>query len=220
MGTAEQLLATILKGTGWKPGNVATFYEKDETTVKVRSLKASAKTGAFKLITTMCDLFDAKPVFHGNNKTVDILPMNPFSKPVDGGLPDIVDSNKVLELYYGHNVSGISRVLNTDNLVTKLYAHGSYGDVDLGYCGLDVAEHNEYVFKITSVLDAHTQYVFIPDGHTSRTFTPEFSIPAGANLYWSDLDPASMSYIWDDWNNMAHQVYDGDITYYVDETGQ
>ena len=220
VGTAAQLLDTILQGTGWKAGDVCTFYEKDETTAKVRSLKASAKTGAFKLITQMCDLFDAKPVFHGNTKTVDILPMNPFSKPVDGELPDIVDTNKVLELHYGQNVSGITRVLNTDNLVTKLYAHGSYGDVDLGYCGIDVAEHTEYEYTVTKQLEPGVQYVFVPGNHTSRVFTPKYRVSVGEKLYWSDLDPASMSYIWDDDNHHAYQVFDGDITYYVDENGQ
>lgn len=72
VGTARELLETILAGSGWTPGNVADFYEKDGVTIKKRTLVASSKTGAFKLISSMCDLFDAKPVFHGDAKTVDV----------------------------------------------------------------------------------------------------------------------------------------------------
>ena len=37
VGTAEELLTTILKGTGWKVGVVEEFYERDEKTIKKRS---------------------------------------------------------------------------------------------------------------------------------------------------------------------------------------
>ena len=81
VGTAGELLATILKGTGWTPGVVEEFKEKRTGAIKARSMKASAKTGAFKLISNMCDLFDAKPIYHTDTKTVDIVHMNPFSIP-------------------------------------------------------------------------------------------------------------------------------------------
>ena len=58
---------------------MTTFYEKDGVTEKRRSLKEGAKSGAFKLTSSMCDLFDAKPVFNGADRTVDIFPMNPFT---------------------------------------------------------------------------------------------------------------------------------------------
>ena len=150
VGTAEELLTTILRGTGWKVGSVESFYERDGATIKKRSLQAKAKTGAFKLITQMCDLFDAKPVFHGDSKTVDIMHMNPFSEPKDGGMPDVTKAEGVLELHYGHSVSNIARTLNTENLVTKLYAYGSYGDKTSGYCGIDECMHKEYVYTTTA----------------------------------------------------------------------
>lgn len=125
------------------------FYERDGETEKKRSLQAKAKTGAFKLITQMCDLFDAKPVFHGNEKTVDIMPMNPFSEPKDGGMPDVTTADGVLELHYGQSVSSITRTLNTENMVTKLYAYGSYGDKTSGYCGIDECMHAEYLYTTT-----------------------------------------------------------------------
>ena len=82
IGTAKQLLAAILDGTDWYVGNVDYFYDNNLDDVKsspydqgklvqynekVRSLVASEKTGAFKLITQMCSLFDARPVFHGES---------------------------------------------------------------------------------------------------------------------------------------------------------
>ena len=66
VGTAEDLLTKILDGTGWSVGSVADFKEKRSGATKTRSMKASAKTGAFKLISNMCDLFEAKPVYHGD----------------------------------------------------------------------------------------------------------------------------------------------------------
>lgn len=169
VGTAYDLLTEILNGTTWTPGDVYRFVEKDqyETYVengvtktrkkeKMRTLRASAKTGAFKLITQMCDLFDAKPVFHGDTRTVDIIPMNPFSVSTDGELPSIFlpdghagkeenrQGSKVIELHYGQNVSNVTRTMNTENIVTKLYAYGSWGDTATGYCGIDECIHKEY----------------------------------------------------------------------------
>ena len=109
VGTAKELLTTILAGSGWNVGVVADFYEKDGYTIKKRTLVASAKTGAFKLIANMCNLFDAKPVFHGDTKTVDVLPMNPFSLDSETGLPDLTNTDQILELHYGKNLSNVTR---------------------------------------------------------------------------------------------------------------
>lgn len=219
VGTAEQLLTTILDGTGWKVGNVDTFYEKDEKTVKQRSLQKPAKTGAFKLITEMCGLFDAKPIFHGHTKTVDIIPMNPFSEPKDGELPDITKADGVLELHYGQGVKGITRTLNTDNIVTKLYAYGSYGDKTSGYCGIDECTHKEYVYTQTSDLSAGTSYMFSPEGFPSISFIPSADVPAGNKIIWSAFDVMSMSYVWDDYNQLAYPAGKDALTCLVDNEG-
>lgn len=213
VGTALQLLTTILNGTGWTPGDVSTFYEKDGTTEKHRSLKAEAKTGAFKLITEMCDLFDAKPVFHGNEKTVDILPMNPFSVPKNGGMPDVSSADGVVELHYGKNVSNLTRTMNTDNLVTKLYVYGSYGDKTNGYCGIDECEHTEFRMTLTSALTSGKTYWFevMDDSgeNVRRHFTAKKKVTSGATLVWSMLDPASMSYVWNEKDEYAYFVDEG-----------
>jgi len=208
VGTALSILTTVLEGTGWTPGNVATFYEDDGVTEKVRSMKASAKTGAFKLITMMCELFEAKPIFHGDTKTVDILPLNPFAREVrvedghiyagrpirlePGEIPSIVQQGtNIIELHYDKNVKGISRTLNTENLVSKLYAYGSYGDTTDGLCSLQKVKHNEYKFNIET---PNIEYKFYDIDHIAHYFTAG---EAGEYI-WSDMDPTSRSYVWHD----------------------
>lgn len=182
--------------------------------VKYRSLKASAKTGAFKLISNMCDLFEAKPIYHGDTKKIDIVPMNPFSEPEDGSLPDIADEkkSKVIELRYGNNVKNVTRTLNTENLVTKLYAYGAFGDKTSGYCGIDEWVHNEYILQLDDDVPAGKECVLeITNEATKitwkRYFTPYEDLTAGTQVIWSVLDPASMSYVWNEDAEHAYPVY-------------
>lgn len=209
IGTAAQLLNTILDGTGWTAGLVDTFYEKDGVTEKVRSLKAPAKTGAFGLISNMCNLFDAKPIYHGEEKTVDIVPMNPFSDP-KGGIPEVAEG-KVLELHYGQNLKNIGRTLNAENITTKLYAYGSYGDDVSGYCGIDECQHNEYTIVVGEDIPQGTECRFvIVDAAGVRVyyyFTVSEDIASGSELIWSDLDPASMMYVWNNTTSTAYIIY-------------
>ena len=224
VGTAEELATTILAGTGWKVGYVYPFAERDGKT-KYRSLKASSKTGAFKLIAMMCELFDAKPIYNGDERVVDIVPINPFSEPEAGMLPDIFTKpesenkfiNEVLELYYGKNIRSIARSLNTDNIVTKMYAYGSYGDKTSGYCGIDECVHTEYTFTLNFACDkGESMYFTVTDDagvDISYTFTPTEDLPAQCKLIFSLLDPSSMLYIWQDPNQdnpgRAYPVHKG-----------
>ena len=210
VGTAEELLTTILEGTGWQVGEVATFYEKGSTTdVKVRSLVASDHTGAFALITKMCQLFDAKPIFNTTKTengeivqqmTVDIVPMNPFSEQEDeqAWLEELQQADTVLELHYGHNIKNIQRTESTENIVTRLYAYGSYGDTTYGYCGIDELTHKEWVFN--GPFTANVTYYFeVEDSFgisRKRYFKPTISYDVGTTLIWSDFDPASRMYLW------------------------
>lgn len=73
IGTCQDLLDKILVNTGWTRGYVDTMLEKDGVTEKIRSLTTTtAKDGAYQLITRLCDLFNAYPVFNGDAQTVDI----------------------------------------------------------------------------------------------------------------------------------------------------
>ena len=220
VGTALELLETILEGTGWTPGNVAQFMEDDDfSKEKKRSLNDPVRTGAFKLITDMCELFDAKPIFHGETKTVDIQPINPFSHVIeyDGDtikvgqaidleesqIPTAALNTNVVELHYDKNVTSMTRTVNTENLVTKLTAQGSVGDTTVEPCSLSNAYHYEYTFETNGIAKG-TEVCFEDKFEMKHYFTAIENIPAG-NLVWSTLDLLSQSYIWD--GTTAHPVY-------------
>lgn len=206
VGTAEEILTTILDGTDWTPGNVYDFRENDNT-VKKRSMNTPAKSGAFKMIEDLCNLFEAKAVYHGNSKTVDIVPMNPFSKSTDGKIPkEVLDGQNVLELHYDKNVFNISRTDNTENIITKLYAYGAYGDANLGMCSIQTCSHKEYHILSLAPSSAGTEIKFTVENDTYY-FTPAYSVEAATEFIWSKLDFASQMYVWDTTNNKACRVY-------------
>ena len=222
VGTAEQLLKTILDGTGWLPGYVYPFAESYAPYApKVRSLVDPAKTGAFKLITDMCALFDAKPVFRnhvveqddqGNEvirRYVDIYPMNPFSEVEEGQLPSNINKtgpiavDDAFELHYDRNMHNITRILNTENLITVLHAYGSYGD-ESGICSLQTCDHTELTFNVPAH-DEPTEYSF---EYEDAVFY--FSFPISdheTQIIWSTLDAASKSYVWNETDEITYRVY-------------
>ena len=217
VGTADEFLKTILENTDWYPGRVAKFYEDDGETIKVRSFTAPKKTGALKLIQSLCELFEAKPVFYvdeDGKKKVDILPMNPFSKLKEGEIPDsvlpnadkekyLVDSN-VIELHYDKSIKNLERKINAENISTRLYGYGSYGDNVSKYCSIQTAKHDEYRYVIDQDYPVSEFKVTDKDG-VVRYFTASPS--AGDQLIWSMLDYNSRSYVWNEAEQVAYEVY-------------
>lgn len=197
--TQEEAYGNLLTTLAGHNLNVSDGYIKYRI-LKRRSLKASAKSGAFKLISMMCDLFDAKPIYHGDTQTVDIVPINPFSAPIDGSLPDVTKADGVIELQYSSNIKNVTRTLNSENLVTKLYAYGSYGDNTYGYCGIDECSHIEHVFTLSSSISVGRYYKFSIRDESGTLITRRFKvdklIPVGSKIYYSFLDPTSMMYVW------------------------
>lgn len=224
VGTAAQFLYTILEAAGWdpknenattwRPGKVATFYEDDGVTEKIRSMNAPIKTGAFRLIEQMCELFEAKPVYNGDH-TVDILPMNPFSELEPGEIPEavypgaednqkyLVESN-VIELHYDRNIKTLERERNTENIATRLYAYGSYGDYVSKYCSLQTAKHKEYVFAVPQNY-TDTEFEIEDEYGDKRYF--KATVEQGQTLIWSMLDYTSRRYVWNDDTRVAYKVY-------------
>ena len=214
VGTAKQFLTTILEGTGWDVGDVAAFYEDDCKTIKIRSMNASTKTGAFRLIEQMAELFEAKPVYNGDY-TVDILPMNPFSELEDGQIPDavmpnaaqderyLVDSN-VIELHYDKEVKKLERNEKTENICTRLYGYGAYGDTVSKYCSLQTATHEEYIYTVPNTRRSEYQ---VTDSNGVKRYFTAFNINEGDTLVWSMLDPTSQSYVWNENLRIAYRVY-------------
>ena len=251
VGTIGQIAAYIVEGTGWHLGNVSHFYEErkynqNQDIEKIRSFSASTGTGAFKLMSDLCELFDAKPIYHGEGqyqsysvtgtnpngtndtygenldtyeasvslqrareigwtnlvlndtgikigRTVDIVPLNPFSCELnEGSIPEeVLNGAPVLELHYDKNMTQISRTLNSDNMVTKLSAYGSYGDRN-GMCSLQKAKHEVVHFKNVpknkeyKFTYADTDYYFtVPDSDEYTEFDYD----------WSTLDPTSRMYV-------------------------
>ena len=98
-------MTQILKNTGWSLGMCETFYEADGTTEKIRSYSSEGKRGAYLLITDICKLFAAYPVYHGDTRTVDILSLNRHES--------------LIELNFGKNLTSIDRKEDTDEIVTR-----------------------------------------------------------------------------------------------------
>lgn len=110
-----------LGNTGWTLKYCETFYEADGVTEKVRSLKSENKRGAYALITDICKLFNARPVFDGDDKSVTVVSLNRY--------------DSMMELNFGKNLSSVERKEDAANIVTRLYVEGEYGDN--GYVGID-----------------------------------------------------------------------------------
>lgn len=119
--TIGNLVSKALHGSGWTQGLCDTLYEADGTTEKIRSYSCDEKTGAYNMVTGICDLFMSYPIFNGATKTVDVHAI----------------SNKTgnIEFNYGKNVDSLQRSRDSTDIVTRLYVEGDYGD--FGYVGID-----------------------------------------------------------------------------------
>lgn len=126
--TCYNLISKALTDTGWSIGVCDTFYESDGVTEKVRSYTCSEKTGAYAMITGICDLFVAWPSFNGDAKTVDI-----HAKANHDGSP-------MMEVNFGKNLDTIARKRTSGELITRLYVEGDY-DQDT-YVGIEDATAN------------------------------------------------------------------------------
>lgn len=202
VGTALQILTTILEGSGWSVGYVEPFKE-DDGSIKVRSISGQAGTGALGFIDQLCDVFDAKPVYHGDTQTVDIVSMNPF-KDVDPKqiASKLIGNEKIIELTYNRNTHDLNKKTNTTNMATRLSAYGSYGDRN-GICTLQNAEHSEYTFTVSTT---GSEYCFEDLSEVKHYFKGD--VASGDVLIYSDIDLTSVLYIWNETQQEAYRLYD------------
>lgn len=121
IGKIDYLIKNALTNTTWSLGECDTFFERDGVTEKIRSISSDGKKGAYQLVADICNLFNAYPTYHGATKTVDI-------HALDNRLP-------LKEMYVGKNLDSLTVESNSNNLVTRLYVEGEYGDD--GYVGID-----------------------------------------------------------------------------------
>lgn len=121
IGKCKDLIEEAIIGSGWHLGHCDTFIEADGSKEKIRSYSCDTKTGAYEMINGICTLFDARPVFDGLTRTIDIYALQ--------------DTDGAMEVLYGRNSDSITRKLDSSNLVTRLYVEGEYEDY--GYVGID-----------------------------------------------------------------------------------
>lgn len=121
IGTCQELISIALAGTGWTLAHCDNFYETGTSTAKVRTYHCEPKTGAYNMISGICDIFKAHPVFDGLNRTVSIYATD--------------NTSGYMELNYGKTMNKLSRKSDSSNIVTRLYVEGEYGD--FGYVGID-----------------------------------------------------------------------------------
>lgn len=126
IGKCNELITTALAGTGWTLYHCDTFNETGTSTPKVRTYHCEPKTGAYNMISGICDIFKAHPVFDGFHRRVSIYATD--------------NTSGYMELNYGKTMNKLSRKSDSSNIVTRLYVEGEYGD--LGYVGIDNAPSN------------------------------------------------------------------------------
>ena len=121
IGTISELVDQILAGTGWTRGHTDPMLEADGVTEKIRSLNSNGKQGALGLITTVCNLFMAYPIYDTDNKTVALYNFN--------------NRDMVIEGTVGVNLESLDVDYDSSDICTRLYVEGEYGDD--GYIGID-----------------------------------------------------------------------------------
>lgn len=121
--TLPNLATDILNGTGWTLDTTKTdtFYEADGTTEKIRSLDMSGGVGAYKLLVTLCELFNGYLIADTDKKTVAFKCME--------------NRNDLREMAIGRDLTALTVSYNTEDIITRLYVEGEYGDD--GYVGID-----------------------------------------------------------------------------------
>lgn len=111
------LMEKVLRGTLWSfdEEHSDTFYENDDPDrEKIRSLQSDGKEGAYQLITDICTLFDAYPVFDGESRTVACYSRN--------------NKGPMRELFIGKNLNSLDVKYDSTSIVTRLYVEGTFDE--------------------------------------------------------------------------------------------
>ncbi|MGN0763237.1 MAG: hypothetical protein ACI4MK_07600 [Aristaeellaceae bacterium] len=187
VGTAQFLLEQILRNTGWRLDFCETFYEQDGETEKVRSIKSEGKRGAYLLISDVCKLFGARPVFDGDSRSVRVCSLNRYED--------------LLELSFGKNLTAIDRKEDAENIVTRLYVEGEYSDS--GYVGIDEVNLTGLPFLLDfsyfrelgvftdahqAALDAYLRDVRTAKADSSETAAQLIEMDGQLNSLWGQTD--------------------------------
>lgn len=177
-------------------------------TEKVRSLKSDNKRGAYLLVSDICKLFGARPIYDGDDRTVSVVSVNRY------------DSQ--MELNFGKNLSSIERKEDTSNVVTRLYVEGEYGDN--GYVGIDDVNPTglpyllnfDYFRELGVLTAAHEQALadYLRDIRAAKASGSEaisqmLQIENQLNELWGQID--YVLYVFDG-NQITRTILGGDTT--------
>lgn len=147
--TCPNLITKALTGSGWTLSACDTLYEPDGETEKIRSFTADEKTGALSMVIDICNLFQAYPIFHGDDRTIEIHALN--------------NHPSLSEVTYGKNISNLENKPDSSSLVTRLYVQGDY--TDFGYVGIDDASQNETGLNFILNFDYYKEIGAFTDEH-------------------------------------------------------
>lgn len=167
IGDVPYLMNQIMAGTGWTfdEDGSDVFYENygdaAGTQIKKRSLESDTKAGCYSLIASVCDLFNAYPIFNAANKTVQ--------------LHDLNNKQPLKEMIIGINLSAVTVDYNSQNVITRLYVEGDY-------------DEDEYV-SIDSVNPTGLSYLLCFDYYKQiGLFTEQHEL--ALNTYYTDIKAA------------------------------
>lgn len=116
---AKNILTNVLNGSDWSVGTVETFFEDDNVTEKLRTLKANGNTNRYELIQQIAEIFSGFPKFNTISKTVDLFK----DARVDKGIV----------FKYGKNIKSYSLTSTTKELATKIWVEGGESSSEIIY---------------------------------------------------------------------------------------
>lgn len=121
IGTINYLLGQVLSGTEWTIGEIDPMLEKDGVTEKVRSITSGGKEGSLALITRICNIFRARPIYDTDKLTLSVKLLK--------------NRDQIIGVSVGNNLQALSVNYDSKDICTRMYVEGEYGED--GYVGID-----------------------------------------------------------------------------------
>lgn len=163
------------------------FFENDGVTEKVRSISCDTRRGAYLLISDICKLFSAYPVYDGETRTVNIYSLN--------------RNEDMMELNFAKNLTGVERKEDAADIVTRLYVEGEYADGgyvgidDINPTGLSFLLNFDYFRELGVFTEAHEQALqeYLRDiaaakADSSSAATDLITLDGRLNELWGSVD--------------------------------
>lgn len=137
-GTAEEVLTTIISGSGWTVGTCSTFMQG--STEKIRHYKKN-NSNIMEMLCEIAELFEGYLTFDAVNKKVNLL-VN-------------IGNNDGVCFRYSKNLRDITRITDTENITTRLWVWG--GSIDVAGISMNVSI-NEVTDNKNPFLDDWSYY--------------------------------------------------------------